>query len=767
MQPIIIEQTEQNNFQEVCIIDLRKTKPVIFKAYPHQEEAFDKLNSHFGKNVSVKSNIHTAGLLVMPTGSGKTATGVAWMLKDMVKNGYMVLWIAHRHQLIEQAAKTVVDFSTLAINKQENFDKLQIRCISGVHGTVSTAGPSNNIIIASIQSLIRNIDRLDFILSGLKDNKLLVVVDEAHHTPAASYLEVLKKIKRICPGYNLLGLTATPTRMVEDEKKTLDSIYSSKCIHSVSMSELITSGFLATPVFKTIKTNEKFEAKFSNDDVKHLNKFGELSERVKGVIAEAKKRNKVILDEYTKNHEKYGKTLIFAINQIHCETLANELQENKELKKKGIKCDYIISGRKDNKEVIDRFIKGEIQVLVNVEIMTEGTDVPDIQTVFLTRPTKSDTLVMQMIGRGMRGIVAGGTKEVFIVDFEDTWDKFKGWLNPEIVMEVNPPPPIIPPTGGKQGGGTVHIPWEIINQIYTSTIISIIGGELKTLDILPHGWYSALDENDEEYRIMVFDNQLEGYGRIEAELKTVMQSKINPQRLLDGYFSCINDPRPDLRDLSLLIKAINIGKSMPPYYTFVERDKLDVRKIAQDIIDRDMRRSEINKHLKELYDDNLILQQVFPTYNDFKSALERQIGILEDPEAPKTDAESHPVFFTPKKQILKPGPYYDLAGLYKKVVSERFKGKLNPPSSIRWSERPMKNCWGFFRFNDRAVIINPLLNSPDVPQEVLEFVIYHELLHADMNIRHTKDFYIREHLFPNWSKHDNFLDTIEEKYKFQ
>ena len=89
---------------------------------------------------------------------------------------------------------------------------------------------------------------------------------------------------------------------------------------------------------------------------------------------------------------------------------------------------------RDNSKVIDAFKNNKLDVLVNVNIMTEGSDVPDIQTVFLTRPTQSEGLLMQMIGRGMRGKQAHGTETANIVDFHDQWSTYNKWLNPEWIV---------------------------------------------------------------------------------------------------------------------------------------------------------------------------------------------------------------------------------------------------------------------------------------------------------------------------------------------
>ena len=78
---------------------------------------------------------------------------------------------------------------------------------------------------------------------------------------------------------------------------------------------------------------------------------------------------------------------------------------------------------------------GDLRVLVNVQMLTEGVDVPLVQTVFLTRPTVSSILLRQMIGRGLRGPAQGGTKTAYIVSFEDHWERFPDWQDPLALVD--------------------------------------------------------------------------------------------------------------------------------------------------------------------------------------------------------------------------------------------------------------------------------------------------------------------------------------------
>ncbi len=137
-----------------------------------------------------------------------------------------------------------------------------------------------------------------------------------------------------------------------------------------------------------------------------------------------------------KHREKYGQTLVFALN------VAMAIALNGVFKAYNVNSDYIVSDVKDmvtgvtlsskeNIEKIQRFRDGKLNVLINVNILTEGTDLPKVKTVFLTRPTKSTILMTQMMGRALRGVKAGGTESCYIVSFVDDWQNRIAWVNPE------------------------------------------------------------------------------------------------------------------------------------------------------------------------------------------------------------------------------------------------------------------------------------------------------------------------------------------------
>ncbi|MCO7108029.1 hypothetical protein NIA69_00925 [Gemmiger formicilis] len=131
---------------------------------------------------------------------------------------------------------------------------------------------------------------------------------------------------------------------------------------------------------------------------------------------------------------------MFALNRTQAVDLSHRFAN------KGIKAEVVISKGyntqialedEDNARKIGLFKNGPLDVLINVMILTEGTDLPKTHTVFLARPTTSKILMTQMIGRGLRGEAAGGTKEAYIVSFIDDWLDKINWVSPSQLEEFS------------------------------------------------------------------------------------------------------------------------------------------------------------------------------------------------------------------------------------------------------------------------------------------------------------------------------------------
>lgn len=486
--------------------------------YIHQEEAIKKLDEKI-----IKANKYPfEGLLVIPTGGGKTYTAVQWLLRNYIDKNKKILWIAHRHMLLEQAADTFVKSAYTDILK--NRESFNYRIISGLHDQAKNIKSTDDIIIASKDSLNSG---KDYLIKNWVNNvdELFLVVDEAHHATAKSYRKLIKTLKDKVNKFRMLGLTATPFRTAEKEKGFLEKIFPDDLDYDVNLRSLINRKILSEPIFEEEKTFIDLTKTLTDSDFEKLKKYDfdidKLGKRTAKTIAENSLRNNKIVDHYIKNKNKYQQTLIFALN------VDNAIALRKLFKDKGIACDAVFSpvrdaatgvtiSAKDNNYIIEKFKNGDLQVLINVNIVTEGTDLPKIQTVFLTRPTMSTVLMTQMIGRGLRGEEAGGTKNTYIVSFLDDWKDKIAWVNPERLLIEEGLDFIEDPT--YKGRQIIHlISIEKIEEFANMMDKSIDTSELENLEFIeriPVGLYSFSilkpSENDEETEknceVLIYDN---------------------------------------------------------------------------------------------------------------------------------------------------------------------------------------------------------------------------------------------------------------------
>ena len=725
-------------------IDLFSCVPDELPMYDYQSEAIEKLHQHF------MVDNKTSGILAMPTGSGKTRVATKFLLESVIAQGWQVIWLTHRAMLIEQTADSFYTHAGSVLRrtapKKEEFKMV---CVSGSHATIRATELDDDLMICGVQSLVRN---LPFLQAVLKAN-VMIVVDEAHHTLAPSYRLIIQEIRKHGQNVKLLGLTATPSRLSEADTQRLMRIFDNTIIHSVPMSKLIADGYLSKPRYEQINTNIDFYTQITLDEQRYIRKWGELSPETMDRIAQVAERNTLIADTYTKHASRYGKTLIFALNATHCIGLCEELQ------KRGIKCDYIYCAHPGNEEKISHFKKGELDVLVNINVMTEGNDVPDIQTVFLTRPTSSDVLLMQMIGRGMRGVGSGGTETVNIVDFHDNWGSFANWLNPEFVVgDVDLPEE--PETQTQKRKPTEMVPWAMIRELLDGVQTSAIATEAP-LSSLPIGWYDVIDEDGNDSKVLVFESQLTGYLALWKDKKAILEDdKYTGQNAQSDYFPEFG-LIPSAKDLQLLMNLYRATGEFPHLYQFAQRKAVDAAVVAQRLKEDNIGIDDIHQHISAIYE----------RYSDTIDSL---YGGLEGYQSRVWDFVRYPNGIRPlgmkiaemdeESLTLDRTPCYDVQELTQEVLTEMFEdyGRVPP---IQWTLRPLEGYFGqYSRWDDADQIkINCVLNSPDVPREVLKYVIYHELLHRD-NITHDKAFRALEHQYPNWTQHERFLDFTFPKF---
>lgn len=742
---------------------------------PHQQEAVDRLNKYFNLD---NPEGPQSGLLVMPTGSGKTFTTVSWLLNSGVANGYRILWLVHRQELINQ---TYHEFTNqLGDLKDYGIKSLNIMPISGSPEHCKMSQTSRqDINICSIYSVaskngMRFIRRM---LGKPGERKLIVVIDEAHHATMPSYQKVLDRIDKINQNRVLLGLTATPIRMSEQETVKLNKLFKAKeyvdrereeikykYIYEIALGQLIKTGFLSKPYYKYIQTEIKGDVEFdlSNEEIGFFNRFGELTEDLKRRLANSQSRNEIILQEYLNNKEKYGKTLIFAINQLHAKKL-NEL-----FTEAGIRTDYAISNRKDSQNVIRDFKGNEFDVLINVQMLTEGTDVPNIQTVFLTRETNSDSLLMQMVGRGLRGLEAGGTENAYIISFHDKWEKIRFWMKPEFVTEginydesvAEEKEPIELDNEDREGEDIEIIDdintLELLEKLYDVMKVNIIS-DVNT-DIIPDGWYTVFDEENEiDVNITVYDDQVLGYQLLEDSTELIIDGKLNSNNIITNLFKD-SQVKPDIRDIELITQYIKEEYKMPEYYTFEHRNKFDPKLISNKMIKEIDEEEPYEYWLKDYYDKNPILENLYRTFYAFKKTVLDTLKEYKDAEITTIDDRE-------EYNIIP--DFYDLDELYSEIIDEYPKLTNTNLNGISWSKKVYKSWLAIcYKLSDGSysIFVNSLLSSPNVSREAVKYLIYHELLHANGLWNHDDRFRQEEWKYPNSEELDGELDELGLKY---
>ena len=736
---------DESMFQVPKTLDLISAEFDDVSLYSYQQKAVAAMNQYL-----VEDDKKSA-ILSMPTGSGKTRTSVYYLLHDMISEGYQNIWLCHRSMLIEQAAEQFYKFAPLIKEKNSAMEEFKMVCISGKHASVRALEESDNLIIASVQSLCNNTIYLPNILS----EKVMIVVDEAHHTLAPSYRRIIKTIRAKRPDAKLLGLTATPVRLTEKATGQLMKIFDNKIVFSVTMSDLIADGTLAKPHYIPRETNVDIEAIIELDERKYIQKWGELPESLVMKVAKTNERNDIIVDEYVRNKDKYGKTIIFALNAVHCDSL------NEAFKKKGIRSGYVYTliGNAENQQTIDRFRNNDkedgLDVLININMLTEGSDIPDIQTVFLTRPTTSDVLLMQMVGRGMRGSGCGGTDTVNIVDFCDKWSSITSWLNPKFLFgEEEPEDEKIV---SKSDRGSL-IPMDAIRDIVKG--ITYKGEFAKVRNsTLPVGWYDVIDEDGNDSKVLVFENQLDGYKAFEDEHEIYLNDeKTTGRDLIPKYFKTFG-MLPGENEMDNVLRFIKQEEEFPELQRFDVRDEIEPFAISERIKNGNMTYMDTMKIIEEVFEQNKRL--ILSLYGSFEYYKKRISDCLMFPKGivpigTQIEEVDKAVFHLSRE------PLEDsIEQLLTEVIEENrqnFKADFVRPE-IYWTDRAVGSYYGMFYHDYNMIYINSLLNSESVPKEVVKFVIYHECLHQEF-VGHPKEFREKERRYVDFQKHEHFLDYI-------
>ena len=406
----------------------------VIKLFDYQEDMKERIEKAL--------RLHRSVMAQMPTGTGKTVLLASVVESFLREHSNCNVWIvAHRRELVSQIRETIErvfskthpssltikeDFSNHPVNSSKitpslftlkegstsHPDPLTLRGEGGNRPTrcseplrSKVGGPSKvspdclsasafNVPIkaVSIQWLSKHYDEIE-------EEPGMIVIDEAHHALAKTYKGMWDRF----PKAKFLGLTATPCRLNGKGFTDLFDVL----VQSWSVPEFISKGRLATYDFVSIKSDGVTQRLI--DSLQKRGADGDYQNKEMDMLL----NKKPSIERLYQSLEEFGKDrkgIVYAINISHAQKITKLYQEN------GVKAIAIDSKTPatERQQDIEAFKKGDIQVLVNVDIFSEGFDCPDVEFVQLARPTLSLAKYLQMVGRGLR--VAKGKKNCVIID---------------------------------------------------------------------------------------------------------------------------------------------------------------------------------------------------------------------------------------------------------------------------------------------------------------------------------------------------------------
>ncbi len=596
------------------------------------------------------------GILVLPTGGGKTFTATRFLTTGPLSKGHKVLWLAHTHHLLDQALEAFVKSNGKGYeigHVRGSRTELRFRTVSGTegHSKVSHIAATDDVVIITLQTLARAVEDgrhagLTAFLKLAKKTGLTVIFDECHHAPAPSYRRLIEALRAQVPDLHLLGLTATPTYADERRQGTLKKLFPQGILYQVDTQRLMAQGVLSRPHIEQAATH--IQPEFDEEEYrKWMGTYRDLPEEIVEKLAKNKERTAIIADKYAAECDRYGKTIIFADRWYQCDALVGLL------KKRGVRAAAMYSHldanpgstearnartRDENNAVLEQFRKGELNVLVNIRMLTEGTDVPDVQTVFLTRQTTSRILLTQMIGRALRGPKFGGTKDAYIVAFIDDWKQHVAWARWDELTD----------TPVEDVERAVHTPlpvtWvsrDLVEQL-AQALDRGEGTALPFLTLLPLGWYatefSTVTQGGEDVEVVrqlvpVFDHDEQGFEALRNLLpkhspqipfgKTVLERAAQNQALLWTERCFANTDRLTRLEQDVLAVLRHWGQSgkFPVLTPFEAREEHDLDALARELSDVGIR--QMDERLRAAYaDEGRLWRFLYPRYEGFRKQVQ-------------------------------------------------------------------------------------------------------------------------------------------------
>ena len=402
---LIEDERSTNEYVEAGYGEVLISKGVL---HPYQRQI---------KDISIEliNNGTRKFIIQMPTGAGKTVTSLE-IIVDKLRNFNgegIVVWIVDSTELAEQTLQAFKALWKLrgdrGINLYRYFGKFTPD-FSSAGGVVFASFVKANEALTSKNDDVKN----NF--KALCKNAALLVVDEAHTSVAETFDSVIRNIiSRDAP---LIGLTATPGRPDPVETKELTRMYGGKLVSIKSsfskkpdepraiIDYLVQEGYLAEIHYEELESGVSVEG--GDEDI------------ICKKLAENSVRNMQIVMQIEREVKNKESTIVFSCTRDHVFALVALCRA------RALDVDFIVGETTQSKriEILNKFKKRELMVLINHEILSTGVDVPNINKLILTRPVGSAILYSQMIGRALRGPKNGGNPVNTIVNIRDNLSQF-------------------------------------------------------------------------------------------------------------------------------------------------------------------------------------------------------------------------------------------------------------------------------------------------------------------------------------------------------
>lgn len=366
----------------------------------YQAEAIDALYDWFGKH-------RTNPLIVVPTGGGKSvilAEFIRRVLAEFPRE--RILCVTHVKELIEQ--------------NEAAMRRLWPECPTGIYSAgIGRRDHDAQVVFAGVQSIYNRAQLL-----GWFD---LAIVDEAHLIPGKGmgmYRTLFQDLTATNANLKVIGLTATPFRTGEGRLDEGDGKMFGGVAYNCEVPRLIRDGWLSNITNKGCRTGgistEGVKKQGGDWIAKELQRAANQDDLVGAAV-----------DEMISRGAERKSWLVFCCGIAHADNVAARLIE------KGITCETVYgkTPKAERADTIDRFRRGVIRCVVNVNVLTTGFDAPNVDMIVMLRPTLSPVLYVQMVGRGLR--IAPGKEDCLLLDFSHNVVRH-GPINEVTIKEPKP-----------------------------------------------------------------------------------------------------------------------------------------------------------------------------------------------------------------------------------------------------------------------------------------------------------------------------------------